>query len=187
VQRRIYTFRNSTISDLSKYDSIIVDPVSFWSGQGSDQISEKSAQFLVDQFYFYLLDEIGQDLRIVSIPGPNTLRLQVAITNPRDTDQTIHAFTSVGTPARIIAEVPELTAGRATAVEALGLEAKLSNALTGEVYYMVVDKRFGRKNLNTLKTQTLNTDEIIESWAQAARNRICILRNQESCSESSLG
>jgi hypothetical protein len=184
----VYAFSDPATSNLSSYDSIIIDPVSFWRGNKSgNQISEKNAQFLVDQFYYFLLNEIGQDLRIVSLPGPNTLRLQIAVTNPEHANQSIHTFTSVGTPARIISEAPELVASKASAVEALGLEAKLSNALTGEVYYMVVDRGFGRKSLGNLGSRTLAADTIIEAWAEGARNRLCVLRNQANCPVSSLG
>ena len=66
--------------DISRHDKILLDPVISFVGENSgDSIEAEDAQTLVNNSHTLLTSELSQDYQLVTAPGPNTLRVQVAI------------------------------------------------------------------------------------------------------------
>lgn len=82
-------------ADLKKYDSVIIDPVTTVVGTPgiSAEVKDQLAAYLGGS----LQSELGGKLKIVTVPGPTTLRVRVALTdvvenrNPGTPVTTVHA------------------------------------------------------------------------------------------------
>ncbi|MDX1412154.1 MAG: DUF3313 domain-containing protein, partial [Nitrospirales bacterium] len=78
----VYKPEKINTARFSKYTKILLDPVTVWRGEESREagVPQKDIQVLADHFYSLLYLTFEQDYEMVQMPGPNTLRIQVAIT-----------------------------------------------------------------------------------------------------------
>ena len=82
----IYAFKAPDIK-WAEYDSIIIDPVSYWRGRdASNTISAQNAQFLVDEFYYYLNKTDYEGWQAIDIISPRddrvkSLQLGISLTH----------------------------------------------------------------------------------------------------------
>jgi hypothetical protein len=68
--------------DWSKYDKMLLDPVTFWDApDGKDRgISQHDAQQVVNYFHDLINSTFSKEIEMVDSPQPGTIRAKVAIT-----------------------------------------------------------------------------------------------------------
>jgi Protein of unknown function (DUF3313) len=90
-----WVYRNPSV-DWQRYDGVILDAVTLWrAGKDSlGRVPEGDLQRLVNLFQRTLLDRLGNGLRLVDEPGPNVMRIRLAITEASGDDQVLDVFTA---------------------------------------------------------------------------------------------
>ena len=65
------------------YRNIILEPVSYWRDRrsGGGRHSHEDMRRLANNFYLLLHESLSRNYKIVTDPGPGTMRFQVAITD----------------------------------------------------------------------------------------------------------
>lgn len=130
-------------ADLKKYDSVIIDPVTtIIASPGIDaKVADQVAAYLSDA----LRAQIQGELKIVTVPGPSTLRIRTALTDVVENEE--HA-----TPVTVVHAAP-----RATLTGALGspevaafiakvaFEGEIVDSVGGNRLLASVDQRLGSK------------------------------------------
>lgn len=88
-------YRNAS-AHWTSYDKVLLEPVTLWrSGRSSlASIPEQDLLRLVGHFERAVRTRLGTGFRIVTEPGPNTLRLRLAITEARASDPVVDVLTA---------------------------------------------------------------------------------------------
>lgn len=166
------------------YTKILLDPVTIWRGEESKMkgLSQEELQALADHFYSLLYLNLKEDYEMVEKPGPNTLRIQVAITKIQESMVVLNVVSSVVPQARVLSSIKGFATGKPAFVGEASIEAKLSDAHTGKVLAAVADRRVGGKKLDAkLFDSWGDVNEILEYWAKLTRFRLCEARAGENC------
>lgn len=168
----------------SKYTKILLDPVTVWRGEESREkgAPQKDIQVLADHFFSLLYLTFKQDYEMVQTPGPQTLRIQVAITKLQESMVVLDVVSTVVPQARALSTLKGLATGKPAFVGEASVEAKVSDAGTGRVLAAVVDRRVGGKKLEAEAFDSWgDVNEILEFWAKMARFRLCEARGAKDC------
>ena len=168
----------------SKYTKILLDPVTVWRGEESRSkgISHKEVQLLADHFFSLLYLTFEEDYEMVRSPGPNTLRIQVALTKVEESMVVLDVVSTVVPQARALSTLKGLATGKPAFVGEASVEAKLSDANSGKVLAALMDRRVGGKKLEAEAFDTWgDVNEILEYWAKLSKFRLCEARAGKNC------
>ena len=168
----------------ASYTKILLDPVTIWRGEESKSkgMSQEQLQKLADHFYSLLYLSLKEDYEMVDKPGPNTFRIQVAITKLEESMVVLNVVSSVVPQARVLSGIKGLATGKPAFVGEASIEAKLSDASTGKVLAAVADRRVGGKKLDGKLFESWgDVNEILEFWTKLTRFRLCEARAGDNC------
>ena len=164
------------LANFSRYDAVIIDSVTFWRS-GDSQISEEDQQMLTDQLYLSLDTKLKENgFATVKRPGPNVLRLRAAITEARGAKVVANAVTSIVPQARLITTLGGMATDTAVLVGAAGIEAELTDSLSGERLAAGVDERVGTKAIRGAFGEWKHVTEAFDYWADRIATRLQQLR-----------
>lgn len=146
----------------------------------------KGAQIVADAFYAILYEELGKDYEMVREPGPKTFRMQAAITDAEQSNPALDVISSIPAPmnvAFVASSIKALSTGKALFKGEASIEAKVSDADTGEVLAAAVDRRVAGRWLNRGVFDSWNAvHAAMKYWAQLTRFRLCHeIRKQADC------
>jgi hypothetical protein len=164
------------------YTRIMLDPVLIFRGPESKLrgISQDEAQLMADTFYALIYQELSKDYEMVDKPGPSTLRAQVAITHLEKSWPMLDVVSSVPAPMNVLAAgsvLKTIATGKPAFTGEAVIEAKVTDAETGEVLRAVVDRRVGRKKLDAESFNSWSdVYEALRYWAENARYQLCKAR-----------
>ena len=166
------------------YTRILLDPVTIWRGEKSkmEGLSQEQLQTLADHFYSLLYVNLKEDFEMVERPGPNTLRLQVAITKVEESMVVLDTVSSIVPSAAALSALKGLATGKPAFVGEASIEAKLSDAQTGKLLAAIADRRVGGKKLDAeLFDSWSDVNAILDYWAKLTRFRLCEARAGTDC------
>ena len=149
------------IVPVHKATKIMLDPVLIYRGQDikMNGMPQEQAQVMADTFYALIYQELSKDYEMVKQPGPDTLRAQVAIVHMEQSYPALDIISTIPAPLNVLALGSALKAvatGKPAFTGEAAVEAKVSDAQTGEVLAAFVDRRVGKKKLDA---------ESFNSWA----------------------
>jgi len=77
-----YRYVDSTV-DFSKYSKLLIDRIKVWYKEDSDYkgIDPDDLKALTDYFHQAIVKAVGDDYAVVSEPGPDILRVRIAVTD----------------------------------------------------------------------------------------------------------
>jgi Protein of unknown function (DUF3313) len=177
-------YRNPA-ADRASYDKIMLDPISFWRDPGAedDGISPEDRQNVVNNFYKMLHDRLSKDYEMVTEPGPNTLRMQVAITRADQSNPVPDTISSIIPQMVVVGSATEYVTGKTMFGGQASVEAKVTDAQTGEILFEGVDRRKGAKNIIGATDSWRDVNESMEYWADQVAYRLCQWRGDKDCVE----
>jgi hypothetical protein len=138
-------------ADMKKYKKFIVERIIVWLKEDAEYkgIDPDAMKALTDYFHAAIVRELGSDYSIVTEPGPDVLRLRVAITDLTPT-KTAVSLIVLATP---FGSVPDLASGIASkggagsapylghaAIEVEGIDSASLQSV-----FSYVEQRYGRK------------------------------------------
>jgi hypothetical protein len=170
--------------DWGAYDKMIFDSVSVWKNKETQDVSPEDLQMLTDFAYSQLHDALSLDYTFVTQPGPGVMRATFAITEAEASNPVADVVTSIIPQTRILTGVKGLVVGgKPGFVGTAGMEAKFTDAQTGKILGMAVDRRGGTKNLSGMTDEWNDVEKAYIYWAALVRYRLCTLRGGANCVE----
>ena len=159
-----------------EYDAILIDSVTLWRDARTEDVPAEEAQRLTDYLYAALHKELSRDYRIVDKPGPGVLRLRAAVTEAKGSKVVMNTVTSVVPQLRLLATLGGMATSTAILVGKVGVEAELTDSLTGERLAAAVDERQGTKAIRGGIKKWSDVERAFDHWAERFRLRLAALR-----------
>ena len=172
-------------ADWPSYNQIFLAPVAYYGGPDTypKGATRNDLQELVNRFYYIIYNDLAQDYQMVDKPGPNTLRLQVALTSVKEASAAMDTV-SVVMPYVInpVRNLAGNVSGESPFTGAASIEAKITDGLSGELLYAAVDRRVGERTVAPSTKRWVDVEAILYYWGDLSRYRLCILRGGVDCS-----
>ncbi|MBI3795551.1 MAG: DUF3313 domain-containing protein [Deltaproteobacteria bacterium] len=159
------------------YTKVMLDPVTIWSGRGSnmDKASLREQKALADSFYTDLHTAVSKKCQMVTEPTPGTMRWQIALVDASSANPFLNTLSTYEPHVHLLVVVAGYAfndgvgywVGQATA------EGYARDAMTGTLLWEGQDKRAGTKNMGR---DTLNSwddvDNAFKAWAAQFAKRL---------------
>jgi hypothetical protein len=171
-------------TDWRSYDKVMINSVTVWKDKETQDVPPADLQMLSDFLYTHMHEALSQDYTIVTQPGPGVMRAAFAITEAEASSPVMDTVTSIIPQTRILTGLKGyVVGGKPGFVGTAGLEAKFTDAQTGKILGLAVDRRGGTKNLSGMTDEWNDVEKAYIFWAAAVRYRLCNLRGGENCVE----
>lgn len=168
-------------TDIKQYSKVMIDPVLIEKQGELDAKELENYQKLANNAYIFLTRELRQDYRIVLIPEPGTLRVQMAIIDA-DSSKPVRNVTSSIIPIGIVISLASYGAtGKQTGVGEITVEFKITDAMSGELLGAALDRRVGGKDVKGVFDSWHHADAGLQFWAQRLRYVLCTGRAGTGC------
>jgi hypothetical protein len=167
------------------YQQIILDPVQVWGDAASDPTKQKEMQQVADILHGLVYKSLSKDYEMVTSPGPNTLRIQAALTKADKANVVLRAVSTVPAPMNALALSSLLKnagTGKPMFVGEVSAEVKFLDAESGDVLAASADRRVGNKRLDLSSFDSWDdVYKAMEYWAEKIRFRLCEQRGGSNC------
>jgi hypothetical protein len=171
--------------DWSHYKKIIVDPVLIRKTQDSglnDRPQIESSR-LKELFEYQVREALRRDFKLVNKPGPDTLRVQLAITDAETSTLLLDQLTTLYPSARASSLLKRLALGTESFVGKASVERKVTDSTTGEVLMASADCRAGGKTLAGSFNEWDDAEQAYVYWAQQLSYQLCEKAGNPNCQE----
>jgi hypothetical protein len=180
-------YRNPAVANVPRgtYTKIWLDHAQVWGPPTTDATRQKEAQHIADVLYGLVYLHLSEDYKMVSEAGQNTLHIQAAITRADPAYVVLRAVSTIPAPMNALAVaslIKNLGTGKPLFVGDASLEAKISDAHTGEILGAGADRRVGNKRLDAASFDSWDdVYKTLEIWAGMIRYRLCSERGGANC------
>ena len=181
----LWVYKNPA-ADFRQYKKIQLDPVTLWMSQKDSQLKDVSVedrQRLSALLWKELDEQLRKDYEITSQPGPDVMRIQVAITEAGDSNATLDTVTSIIPQTRLLTGAKGMATGVSGFTGSASAELKVTDAATNAILVAAVDRRGGTKSLRGVTNEWHDVEEAYRFWAEKLRYRLCQWRGGMSCVE----
>jgi hypothetical protein len=171
------------IADWKNYTKVMIDPVQLWMGQSSPlrNIPREERIRLASLLFGKLRDGLLADYRVVREPGPQVMRISVALTEAAASNTVLDTISSILPTGYVVSGTKSLATGTGTYVGAASVEAKITDAELGTLLAAAVDRRGGAKSLSGVTSEWDDVEESFQFWASTLRYRLCQWRGEHNC------
>lgn len=173
-------------ADWRKYNKILLEPVTIWMSQKDSQLKDVSVedrQRLAALLWSKLNESLSKDYEMTTGPGPDVLRIQVAITEAGESHAVLDTVTSIVPQTRLLSGVKSLATGVSAFTGSASGELKATDSATGTILAEAVDRRGGTKSLSGVTNSWNDVEEAYRFWAEKLRYRLCQWRGGMNCVE----
>lgn len=172
-------------ADWRKYKKILLDPVTIWLAKDSQlkEVSVEDRQRMATLLWSKLDDNLKKDYEMTSEPGPDVLRIQVAITEAGESSVVLDTVSSIVPQMRILTGIKGLATGVSGFTGSASVEARLTDAADGTLVAAAADRRGGTKSLSGVTNSWHDVEEAYRYWAEKLRYRLCQWRGGTNCVE----
>jgi len=165
-------------TDFAKYGKILIDPVTIWHDASTDRVPPDEAQILVDDLDDSLRLALDGDYDLVDQPGPDVMRLRVALTEAEGSWHVQDALGSKLDP-ELQAALPKEPSGETKGfVGKAGIEAEMLDSTTGVRLLAAVDRRAGARRLRPDQDSWDDVEAAFDYWTERLRTRLAELRSR---------
>ncbi len=159
------------------YSKIMLEPVrAYASGKNSSMatMSKENQQKLLNYFDATLREQLKKDYALVSQPGPDVLRIRIAITEAKGSMVVLDTVSTVIPIGIALSGVKALATGKHLSVGEIGAECEALDSVTGKRVLAAVDARVGRKY--TFKFDKFSkwhtAEDACDFWAKQLHDRL---------------
>jgi len=158
----------------TRYKKVLLEPVTFW-GDEQSKLSPEDQQMLVNYFYQVLNEELAEKLQVVHQPGRDVLNLEVAVTDVEAATRALRSISMVVPQARLLATLKRGVTGSYPFVGGAQAEFKITDAMTGDVLAVGVDRRIGGGSVSTAAVwQWGDAENAMRAWAKLLTERLSV-------------
>jgi len=170
-------------ANAKNYSKIMIDPVMVMKDGELSKSELEDYQKLANNAYVYLTQELEKSYKLVTIPEPGTMRLQMAIIDA-DSAKPVRNTLSTLMPIGIgLSLVKYAATGKQSGVGEITVEMKVTDASTGELLGAALDRRVGGKEISELWSSWHNADSALQYWAKRVSFVLCQQRGGANCVE----
>ena len=158
--------------NFKKYNKIMLDQVVFYFKKDTENkaIDPDEMKELAEKFDRAAIDALGNAYPLVSEPGPDVLRVRVAITDLELPHRGINAVTSVVPSAMALSLIKKGITGKSAGVGEISMEFELLDSQSNERLAAGVDRRAGAKIDSFSKFGS--AEEAFKFWAGRLKTRL---------------
>ena len=152
---------------LKPYDKILLDPVllSLKDSQTSEGFNPRDLERLAKELEKEITVSLQKNYSFVTVPGPGVMRVSIALTGI-ETPNKVGATLSTILPVGLLFSVAsKATTGEHTGVGSATMEAVLSDAQTGKVLVVGLDRYAGSKGVGAIADEFDAAREAFKWWA----------------------
>ncbi len=160
--------------NLKHYDSVMIDPVTtvVASAGINFEVKDQLAAYLVEA----LRSQMKGELKIVTVPGPTTLRVRGALTDVIENRSAAKPVTTVHAGARARLSGTLASAAVATFVANCSFEGEILDSATGQRLVAISDHRLAAKRVGTPATPWTSIRSTVNARAAKLKARFNTLR-----------
>jgi hypothetical protein len=158
------------------YDKVLIDPVLVMKDGELDKDDREDYQKLANNAFVYLTKELGKQFRVVTTPEPGTLRIQSAIIDADSTKPVRNTLSTLMPVGIGLSIVKYAATGKQGGVGEITGEMKMTDAITGELLFAVLDRRVGGKEITKLWSSWHSADDALQFWAKRLGFVMCDMR-----------
>jgi uncharacterized protein DUF3313 len=180
----LWVYKNPA-ADFRQYKKIQLDPVTLWMSQKDSQLKDVSVedrQRLSALLWKELNEQLSKDYEMTSQPGPDVMRIQVAITEAGDSNATMDTVSSIVPQLKLLTGVKGMATGVSGFTGSASAELKVTDA-SNTILVEAVDRRGGTKSLRGVTNEWHDVEEAYRFWAEKLRYRLCQWRGGMNCVE----
>jgi hypothetical protein len=160
---------------LKNYTKIMIDPMEIWYAPDSKYkgIKPDELKALADAFRESLVSALEPTYPVVSKPGPDVLRLRIAITNVyvKKKKKSILSFTPVG----LVVTGAKALAGKNISLVDATIEAEMLDSQSNGRLGVLIDRQSDsaeKKKKKKMKTSWENVEKTLQFYAERFRSRM---------------
>ena len=162
----------NTAAQWTQYNKILLEPVTFWGGD-TTKVPPADQQALCSFLYQALREELGKKFQLVEEAGPGVMRLQVALTDAEAATAGLRTVSMVVPQARTLSTLKYAATGTHAFVGGAQGEGKLTDAVSGQILAMWVDRRVGGGSVETAaQWQWGDAENAMKGWAVKAADTL---------------
>lgn len=176
----LLTYKNPA-ANWPAYTKIIIMPVKFQKPEKASEDELNDLQTLANNAQGLMNQQLGQDVQIVTEPGPNTLRMELALYNAGKKRVVMNFISGVAPIGMATNLAVGAARGKVLGVGELSAEMKVTDASTAELLAAAVDRRVGRKYQAAQFESWGEANDAIDYWAKRTRYVLCNLRAMPAC------
>lgn len=155
--------------DLKKYKRVMLDEAQFYlkkdsAGQG---LQASELKELSDAFHRAVFEALGTAYPLVTEPGPDVLRIRLAVTNVETSNPAMSGITTVLPVGLAVSVAKKATTGAYSGVGGASMEMEILDSTTNERLAAGIDTFNGSKMSGFSKLGA--TKEAFEFWAKRLR------------------
>jgi len=173
-------------ADWRKYKKIQLDPVTVWMNQKDSQLKDvavEDRQRLAALLGSKLNEQLRKDYEMTSTPGPDVMRIQVAITEAASSNPFMDMVTSIYLPVKLLLTPKSMATGVAAFAGSASAEMRITDTAAGTVLAEAVDRRGGTKSIGGSWSSWHDAEESFRFWSEKLRYRLCQRRGGMDCVE----
>jgi len=170
-------------ADFKKYTGLMIDPIRMYAASPDSDLAKvprEDQQRLVNYFDATLREHLKKDCQIVEKPGPDVIRLRVAITEAEHSNVVLDTVSTLLPIAIATSALQTVALGSSMAVGKVGVEFEVLDSVTGERLAAAVDARVGRKitgNFDKFNSWRAAEDSF-DYWAERLQRRVREIRGK---------
>ncbi|HXV36482.1 MAG TPA: DUF3313 domain-containing protein [Myxococcota bacterium] len=165
--------------DWARYTAIQIDSVTLWRDAKTDDVPPEDQQQLTDYLYKSLHEALSKDYQIVDQPGPNVMRLRAAITEAKGSRVVMDTVTSIVPQLRLLTTIGGMAAGSSVLVGKAGVEAELTDSMSGVRLMAGLDERQGTKAVRGGIKKWSDVKLAFDYWSERLQKRLAQLSGRE--------
>ena len=147
-------------------------------------VPQSDLQMLANAFYSTVHDKLSEDslnngARTTFTPG--ALRVQIALTDAEASNPGLDTISSIVPQLRLATRLSGLITEKPFFVGATTAEAKLTDAMTGELLGAGIDRRVGGNSVEDSLDSWNDVHAAFRLWAERLSFRLCRGRGDEDC------
>lgn len=160
--------------DWSQYKKIMIDPIQVWTVSGSElkSLEKKELENLLAVLNGTVKAAFKDDFEVTLSPGPNTLRLKIALTDGESSEPVTDTLSSVIPITLALTYLKDIAVGRHLSVGAASIEAELVDSVTGERLSAGMDTRYGGKGFEGKFESWDDVKSAFEFWSARLNSRL---------------
>ncbi len=168
-------------ADFQKYDKLILEPVTVWLGEETDDVDPADRQVLADNFYKLVHAAASKYFTLVQAPEANTLRLRLALTDIQQSNVTLDTMSSVLPQMRVLTSLGGYASGKPAFTGEAAFAFKVMDARTGELLRAGAEKRVGGKSISGSTDKWSDVNNALQYWAELSSYRMCQETGRSGC------
>jgi hypothetical protein len=161
-----------------QYKNLILDPVQFFpEPQPTEQVSGDTLAEIKDYINMALRRELGESIQFTNQPGPDTIRMRVALTGVGAKAESLKPHQYI--PVALVLTGARAAAGGHPEQSEIYLEAEITDSVKGDRLAIVVRSGKGER-VKKIRSESDNVTldsvkSLIDNWASAYAQ--CLLRS----------